>query len=348
MNSSLKSSNLLLNQMSKTLKPRAWILDVGHGNSTVVEEPGHVSIVDGGRRNTLLQFLEDQGIYCIDTVIVSHADADHFGGISLLLSDDKFRVSRVFLNPDVRATDLWDDFVSVMRDAKKRGTEFNLELTDENPGHLVFDKIRLEVLFPPQEFAYRTSEGFNPGGGRLTPNSMSAVVRVCSGDLPRLLLAGDIDQPALDHLINSDVDIEADVLVFPHHGGLPGRTADPEAFAKSLGSRVRAQLVIFSIGRGNYNTPRPEIVSGVLAALSDAHIACTQLSTHCADELPPDSNDLHAQVSRGLTRNACCAGTLEISLDDEFTYSPDRERHIEFVRRFAPTALCRAQIGLTS
>ena len=313
-----------------------------------MEDLGRFTIVDGGRGDTLLQFLEDQAIYCIDTVIASHADADHFGGISLLLSDDKFRVNRVFLNPDARESDLWLDFVSAMIGAKKRGTEFHLELTLENPGHLVFDSIRLEVLYPPQEFAYRTSEGYNPEGGRLTSNSMSAVVRVCAGDLPKLLLAGDIDQRALDHLINSAIDLEADVLVFPHHGGLPGRSSDPEAFAKSLGSEVGAQLVIFSIGRGSHNTPRPQIVDGVLSSLSGAHIACTQLSRNCADELPSDINAIHKQVSQGWTSNACCAGNIEISLDDELTYSPDRERHIEFIRRFAPNALCRAHGGVTS
>ena len=326
--------------MSKTSEHRAWILDVGHGNCTVVEGSGHVSIVDGGRGDTLLQFLEDQGIDRVDTVIVSHADADHIGGISLLLSDDRYQVSRVFLNPDARDTELWNDFVSEMNYAKERGTKFSLELTDENPGEIYFEEIRLEVLFPAQDLAIRTSKGATSEGSHLTPNAMSAVVRVWAGDSPRLLLTGDMDQTALSYFIDSDIDLKADVLVFPHHGGLP-RRGDPEAFAETLRSQVKPEVVIFSIGRGSYNTPRPEIVSGVLNAADRPHIACTQLSTRCASELPPNRNAIHAQSSRGWIRNACCAGTLGISLDDEFTFSPDRARHTEFVSRFAATALCR-------
>ena len=113
---------------------RAWILDVGHGNSTVVEDSNHVSIIDGGQKETLMRFLDERRIHKIDTIIVSHADADHFGGISLLLANSKFRVGQVFVNPDPRNSKVWEDFVSVMVDAKRRGVKFELEVTNVNPG----------------------------------------------------------------------------------------------------------------------------------------------------------------------------------------------------------------------
>ena len=106
-----------------TLRRKAWILDVGHGSSTVVEGTDGVSIIDGGQGDTLPRFLLDRGICQIDTIIVTHADADHIGGISLLLSNDKFQVGQVFVNPDNRETRVWDDFVSVIISAKKRGTK---------------------------------------------------------------------------------------------------------------------------------------------------------------------------------------------------------------------------------
>jgi len=327
-----------------TLDRRAWILDVGHGNSTVVEDLGHVSVIDGGNGDTLCRFLENQGINYVETVMVSHADADHFGGISLMLSNEEFQVGQVFLNPDARDSKLWNDFLSVMIDAKQRGTKFQLELTDTNPQEIAFDKIRLEVLFPPQDLAYRTSSGPNPDGGRLTPNKLSAAVRVWTDEIPRLFLAGDIDRTALNRLTSSGVDMKADVLVFPHHGGRPGN-ADPQAFAKDLVNAVNPQLVVFSIGHGRYGMPRPEIINSVLEEKDATHIACTQLSAHCAGELPLDSDHIHAPISRGRTRNACCAGTLIISLDDEFTYFPDKKVHLDFIRRFAPTALCSSQIS---
>ncbi len=322
------------------LNRRAWILDVGHGNSTVVEESGQVVVIDGGSRDTLLQFLAERGISRVDTVIVSHVDADHFGGISLLLSDLDFQVGEVFLNPDPRDTDLWRDFVSVMRDARARGVRFNLELTDENPGELGLGQLRFEVLHPSQELASRTVTGLTSDGRRLNANAVSAVVRVWSGETPRLLLTADIDRFALNHLVDSGVEMSADVLVFPHHGGIPGRT-DPASFAELLISRVGAELVVFSIGRGSYSTPRPEIISAILRTAKDIHVACTQLSAHCAADLPTAESDIHAATSRGLASNACCSGTLEISLENGVTYTPERNLHLEYIEANAPTALCQ-------
>ena len=327
--------------MSKSFRRRAWILDVGHGSSTVVEEPNGVLIIDGGQGDTLARFLIGRGIYRVHTVIVSHADADHIGGISLLLSATEFQVGQVFVNPDVRETHLWEDFVSVMRAARERGTKFNLELTNVNPGHLSLGGVRLEVLAPSQDMAIKTTDGRSPNGGQLTPNSMSAVVRLWAGGDPRLLIAGDIDQVGLDNLLEDNRDVTADVLLFPHHGGLPGRS-NPTDFTKLLVGAVSAKLVVFSIGRGRYGNPRPEIVAAVLCSSQQgAHIACTQLSEHCAAELPKSATDLQDISSGGAATATSCAGTMEISLEPDKNYLPDRNAHLEFILQNAPTALCR-------
>lgn len=298
-------------------------------------------MVDGGRGDTLPRFLRERRIKRIDTAIVSHADADHFGGISLLLSSDHFAVGQVFLNPDVRGTRLWEDFAAVMVAAKERGTTFHLELTNANPREVLSGTTRIEVLAPSQGLAIRTAGGVTVGGKQLTANAMSAVVRVWSGDSPRILVAGDIDQVGLDDLLENNSDVRADVLVFPHHGGRPGR-ASPAAFAESIATAVEAKLVVFSIGRGRYGTPRPEIIAAVLRVTDRAHIACTQLSTHCATELPTTAPGLHTAFSRGAASRACCSGTLEVLLEpDEFTYLPTSVAHLEFIRQNAPSALCR-------
>lgn len=330
------------------LPRKAWILDVGHGSSTVVEGTNGVSIIDGGQGETLPMFLIARGICQIDTIVVTHADADHFGGISLLLSSNEFQVRRVYINPDCRKTRLWDDFVCVMLSAKRRGTKFYLELTNANPGRLSLDGVLLEVLAPSQELAIRTADGRTPNDQRLTPNAMSAVLRVWAGDVPRLLIAGDIDQIGLDNLLDDHMDVAADVLLFPHHGGLP-RASSPEDFVKSLVGAVSASLIVFSIGRGRYGTPRPEIVAAISRSTQVAHIACTQLSDRCAAKLPDSATPLHHISSRGRATAACCAGTIELSLEPDRSYTPSRGAHLEFIRQNAPTALCRQQlVELTS
>ena len=313
---------------------------MGHGNSAVVDGGGAISVIDGGNGDTLVRFLAQQGIRRVDTVIVSHADADHFGGISLLLSDPNFDVGHVYINPDSRETALWDDFLCVMEDAQGRGVKFSLELNDANPGLLLCGETRLEVLWPSQSLAYRTTRGRDRQGRRLSPNAMSAVVRIWAADVPRLLLTGDIDELGYLELIGRKQKISAETLVFPHHGGRPG-AGDPAKFATWLFGSIGAQLVIFSFGRGQYRNPRPEIVEAILRSDPRAHIACTQLSDRCADKTPEGDRMARPNVGRGSTKNASCAGTIEISLANELTYSPTRLAHQEFVECFAPTALCR-------
>ena len=328
--------------MSRVSQRRAWILDVGHGNSTVVEGPGHVSVIDGGRGDTLIRFLAGRNIRHVDTVLVSHVDADHFGGISLLLSDPNFQVGQVYVNPDVRETALWRDFICVMLDAKERGVSFNLELTDVNPGHVSSGGLRLEVLAPAQEIALKTSGGQTQEGHNITPNSMSAVVRVWADNCPRILIPGDIDQVGLNRLRERQTDTRAEVLVFPHHGGTPGN-GDPKLFANSLLEGANPQLVVFSIGRGRYNLPRPDIVAAVGLKAKDVHIACTQLSQHCASDIPADGSSIHKAFGQGSKSGTSCGGTIEISLESKFAYSPSQSEHIEFVDLNAPTALCRGR-----
>ena len=329
--------NLTLNSLPQ---PRAWILDVGHGNSTVVEAPESVSVIDGGGDDTLVRFLSDKGITYVENVIVSHADADHFGGISLLLSDASFQVDKVYLNPDRRDTALWNDFASVMTDAKKRGTKFSLELNNTNPGHLENRGIRLEVLAPPQDLMYKTVEGRDSAGRRLGANTMSAVVRIWAHDAPRILLTADIDNQGLGYLLNEVPDVRADVLVYPHHGGA-AKTSNLSAFARSLLEAVPAQLVVFSIKRGGpYNNPRPEHISTVRESLPNAHIVCTQLSRRCAEDPPTAHSWLHHRIGQGLASYSCCAGTIEVSLTD-FSYNPDRPSHQQFISRYASTPMCQ-------
>ena len=209
------------------------------------------------------------------------------------------------------------------------------------PVSLSLDGVRLEVLAPSQEFAIKTADGQAPSGRRLNANAMSAVLRVwarrCSAPLDRGRYRSDWTRQVF---WSTNTDISADVLLFPHHGGLP-RGSSPEDFVESLLGAVSAQLVVFSIGRGRYGTPRPEIVSAVLESTQGLHIACTQLSKHCAAELPESASDLHDVFSKGAATAACCAGTIEISLEPDKSYVPARGAHLEFIRQNAPTALCR-------
>ncbi|HEX4613536.1 MAG TPA: ComEC/Rec2 family competence protein, partial [Urbifossiella sp.] len=87
---------------------RVTFLHVGHGACVVVEPPdGRVILYDAGTtlgpdavRRTVAPYLWHRGVGRIDEVFLSHADLDHFNGLSAL--GDRFPVGQVTLTPSFR------------------------------------------------------------------------------------------------------------------------------------------------------------------------------------------------------------------------------------------------------
>lgn len=319
------------------------ILDVGHGNCAVLHHEQWTFVIDTGPRDTLLELLEQRGIREIDVVLISHADADHIAGLYGLLAQERIVVRAVHLNADpLRGSDLWHALRVALADARKRGQlDIQPHLTTSTPP-VVAGPIQLRVLAPSPEMALGGVGGQDLQGHPLTANSMSAVVQLLAYGRPEALLTGDLDGIGLDNLLIEHPDPRARVLVFPHHGGRPGR-ADPYAFALRLCRAVQPEMVVFSHARGKHGTPLPEIVRGVVYGVPAVHVACTQLSERCATALPREQpQHLAARPARGRPALACCAGTVELTLDaDGLTYSPNLAEHLVFIKREAPSALCQ-------
>ena len=111
-------------------------------------------------------------------------------------------------------------------------------------------------------------------------------------------------------------ELDAPILVYPHHGGLPGNMG-PSGFAATLLPLGQPDRIIFSIGRGRYGTPDPLTVGSIRAACPDARIICTQLSEHCSRIPPaiPAATHLAPTFAQGRLRGACCGGTIIVPLD---------------------------------
>ena len=324
------------------------ILDVGHGNCAILRDDRGAVVIDAGLGETLLEFLEQRKITVIDAVLISHADADHIAGLLTLLAQEQIKVGAVFLNTEtLRRTALWRALLVALTDARRRGSvKVHAQLTSASSELLRRNEIEVQILAPSPEMALVGAGGQLPGGGPpLSANATSAVVRIVVNGVPEVLLPGDLDAMGLEHLLAECPEPRARCLVFPHHGGRPAR-ANTEDFATRLCTIVRADLVVFSIGRGKHATPQPEVIRGVLRATPGAHIACTQLSERCAASLP-DAPPVHLneRPARGRVGNACCAGTIELILgSDAPDYTPVRSRHQAFVEREAPTALCMGRV----
>lgn len=322
------------------------ILDVGHGNSAIVRDGSRCAVIDAADDTTHAE-LERIGCDALEEVIVSHVDNDHIAGMNQLLLDPKWPLGRVRINTDAsKSTKAWihlQQTLQLLADDKR--TAGILPVRTDTGIPIRVGRAELEVCHPRTVMALAGPQARDPRFGKVTSNTMAAVVRVLLDGAEAVLLASDIDGVGLRDLLNHGRELRAEVLVFPHHGGLPG-SAEPVAFARSLTAAVDPRLVVFSMGTsGRTANPRPDIIKGVREAAPDAHIACTQLSVHChgAGSLPTSEGHLSEAMARGRSENRCCAGSIVVThTGDGFRYTPPLPHHGRFVLDSVSDPLCRA------
>lgn len=336
--------------MKNTDTLEVTVLDVGHGNCAVVRDGSRCVVVDAPPGTTLFDELERCGITHIDHLVLSHSDLDHMGSAVKLLWDTRFIVGMIWYNPDgTKQSKAWQNLArqAYLRHREGRLLNGQRNLNTASTADLAFsNRSTIEVLHPDLEMAtLGPSESATPLG-RLTANTLSAVLRISLEGSPAVLLPADIDALALQRMISLNVDLKAHVLVFPHHGG-KAKTSDSRQFATTICQAVEPEFVLFSMARaGRFSNPDPEMISGVRAARPHAHIACTQLSTHCHRDapLPAGKSHLNLHAAAGSSAGSCCAGTVTIGLSSAgLQITPSPEQHKQFIQ-LLDRPLCRTDV----
>lgn len=323
-------------------EPTLYVLDVGHGNSAVLMDD-RVIVIDAGPGSTLLEFLRERKVTALSVVLISHADEDHIKGIIGLIESGVVTIDRVHINSDaVKDSATWHDLAYLLDIANtEKKIHFDVGLTTNHSNTFNTASVVVEVVAPSPGLAVKGPGSRDHKGRKLTSNSMSAVIRLLRNGNPLVLLPGDLDETGLDNLIEFGVDIRASVAIFPHHGG---GTGDPDVsrFAHTFLNACSPEAVVFSIGRGKYGTPRPEVVAAARAHNSKLRVVCTQLSERCAAVLPRmDPIHLTDIFSKGREDRKCCAGSIILLLASEGArLLPEADAHLKFIDEAAPTALC--------
>lgn len=187
---------------------RVSFLAVGHGGCVVMETPEKKVIVyDAGSlsgpeiaRRKIAPFLWSRGIQHIDTLILSHADLDHFNALPAL--GKIFPIGEVIVNPGF--------FLKLTPGVKRiHGLVGNSARTRElsRGESLAFGSLTGRALHPP---------GRDFSGNE---NARSLVLEwIYKGH--RILLTGDLQGTGLEEVIKSPI-APVDLMMAPHHGS-PG------------------------------------------------------------------------------------------------------------------------------
>ena len=213
-------------------------LDVGQGDGAVLRTPGgrwvlidagpRIGQSDAGRR-VVAPFLARQGARQLAIVIVSHAHADHLGGVPSVL--DRFD-AQVVLEPGERVADPL--YYAFLDELAADAIRWHVARRDER---FVLDGVAFTVLHPDPRWQ---------GWGE-DVNEDSLVLLVEYGDF-QALFAGDAGFPAETEMRNRTRAV--DLLKVGHHGSR-GSTSDE--WLDSL----RPSAAVISVGRNKYGHPSP-------------------------------------------------------------------------------------------
>lgn len=212
--------------------------DVGQGDAIALAagESDRAVVVDTGpEAGAVDDCLDRLGVTRVPLVILSHLHADHVGGLAGVLSGRS--VGAIAVGSGRTPDWAWRQ---VRREAEQAG----IPLVDLAGGQrLSWPSLTIEVL------SHNRKARADDETTGTAINNRSLVFRA-STTAGRLLLTGDIELAAQADLVESDVDIAADVVKVPHHGS---RTTSPE-FLAAVGARV----ALVSVGaRNRYGHPSP-------------------------------------------------------------------------------------------
>jgi beta-lactamase superfamily II metal-dependent hydrolase len=326
------------------------ILDIGHGNSAILQDGASTVIIDAGPKTGLLEHLDEHGIKTIDLILLSHSDEDHIAGLLALIYTEEFQIKAIRLNTDsLKGSKLWGDLLFQIHVLQERGElDFNSSLSTADSGRFMYEETNIEILAPTTYLTARGPGSTDQNGRRIETNSISAVIRIVNRGDPIALLPGDLDELGLEHLAARSIDAQAPILIFPHHGGRSGRSSNIENFTQQLAEIVNPKTVIFSFRRGS-DYPLPGIIQVIKHYLPETRIICTQLSEQCASSIPNFEPDhLLPIFSSGRPLKHCCGGSIVVSTGDSVAIRPSAESHERFISIAAPTALCGIRRVLAS
>lgn len=259
-------------------------IDVGQGDSELIECDGKYMLVDAGERdkgNTVVSYLKSRNVAKLDYVIATHPHSDHIGGMTEVL--DNFTVGTIIM-PKVNTTTA--TYTNMLKKIKEKSINAVEPVVGKSYS---LGSARFTIVGPK---TYTTEE----------LNNDSVAFRLVYGS-NSFLFCGDGEKEEEQDIINSGQTIKSDVYKVSHHGSSSSSTTE---FLK----RVSPSVAVIEVGKDNsYGHPTEK----TLKALSSIGAEVYRTDENGTVVITGDGNKLSVSAGGDASSGSNAGGVSEIA-----------------------------------
>ncbi len=208
-----------------------YFLDIGQGDAILIKTPyGQNILVDGGPDNAVIQRLSENLAWWdkkIDLMILTHPHSDHVGGLAGVIS--RYNVEKILYTGVIHNSPDYTAWLEIIRDCG-----IPLIIIDRPQIVKLGEDCRLDILYPMESILGKEVSNLN---------NSSIIIKLIYKET-KFLLAGDIELETEQELLNSKVDLSAQVFKVNHHGS---DTSNSQEFLQA----VNPDIAVIQVGAEN-------------------------------------------------------------------------------------------------
>lgn len=210
--------------LSGRTKNGVFFLDVGQGDSILIQNGNTQVLIDGGEDISVLYQIGKYmpvGDMNIEMVVLTHPHSDHLNGLFYIL--ERYSVDKVLFNDIDYESEIYDYFLSldIQKEEAEEGSEYSIS------------QWKLKVLYASDDVY---NKDFNANN--------SSIVLELETDNYKYLFMGDAEVSEEEYLIEKGILEDIDILKAGHHCS---KTASSDKFLDI----VKPKTAICSYGEGN-------------------------------------------------------------------------------------------------
>lgn len=210
-------------------------IDVGQGDAILVQVNNKNLLLDSGPKSgkdALLNYISKLKIEKFDYVIATHPHEDHIGNMADIIK--KYEIDAFYAPKAETTTKTFEKMIDSLKnkDLKINSIKAGINSVDLGTGTKV-------SIYSPNKDKYDNLNNYSP------------IIKIQFGS-NSFLFTGDAEKEVEKEVLNTNVDLKADVLKIGHHGS---STSTSEAFFRA----VSPSISIISLGIDNsYGHPHKE------------------------------------------------------------------------------------------